>query len=122
MYVIQDFVCEELQQLVSNNTVPHTHHEQMKTLFTLLDASWDTQYMYSKYSTTQLQSGTSNSVLRDSIPSSFAIALQTLRWVPGIESTVVTAGDSVKIEENESLLPPSTLYIPGEKKKNKFHR
>lgn len=114
-YVIQDFVCEELQQLVSNNTVPHMHCQQMKMLFGLLEASWDAQHRYSKYATTQLLSGTSNSVLRDSIPSSFAIALQTLQWVPGVESSVVTVGDSVMIEEKESLLPPSMLYIPGNK-------
>ena len=89
--------------------------QQMKMLFGLLEASWDAQHRYSKYATTQLLSGTSNSVLRDSIPSSFAIALQTLQWVPGVESSVVTVGDSVMIEEKESLLPPSMLYIPGKK-------
>lgn len=111
-YLIQDYVCEELQQLVSNNTVPHAHKDQMKTLFTLLDSQWDSHYV--KYSTTKLQSGSSDAVLNDSIPSSFAIALQTLRWLPGVESVVGSAAGVWRVEETETLLPPSLLYVPGE--------
>ncbi|XP_076448916.1 LOW QUALITY PROTEIN: uncharacterized protein LOC143285481 [Babylonia areolata] len=109
-FTIPDFACEELQELVSNNLRPASHHAQMRTLFSLLDSHWDSSY--ARYATTQLQSGPSGTVVRDSIPSSFAIALQTLRWVPGVESTVTSAGDVVKVEEKESLLPPSVLYIP----------
>ncbi|KAK7114721.1 uncharacterized protein [Littorina saxatilis] len=109
-YLIQDYVCEELQQLVSNNTVPHAHKDQMKTLFTLLDSQWDSHYV--KYSTTKLQSGSSDAVLNDSIPSSFAIALQTLRWLPGVESVVGSAAGVWRVEETETLLPPSLLYVP----------
>ncbi|KAL8608369.1 hypothetical protein ACOMHN_002602 [Nucella lapillus] len=108
-FTIPDYACQELQDLISSNTNPASHREQMRTLFSLLDAAWDTQY--ARYSTTQLQVGPGGAVVRDTLPSSFAIALQTLRWVPGVESVVITAGDVVKIEEKESLLPPAVLYV-----------
>lgn len=109
-YIIPDFVCEEFQQLVSHNTEEATQLQQMKVLFSLLDGAWDSQY--SRYSNTQLRSGDGKTVLKENIPSSFAIALQTLHWVPGIVMTVVKFGEAVQLDEKESLLPPLKLYIP----------
>lgn len=110
-YTIADFVCEEFVQLVNHNSMPKTQHSQLKVLFELLDSTWDTQY--SRYANTQLRSGSSGgSVLKETIPSSFALALQALPWVLGVESTVERAADVVGVTEKESLLRPSTLYVP----------
>nr|KAG5712633.1 hypothetical protein BaRGS_029688 [Batillaria attramentaria] len=109
-YTIQDFVCEEFQQLVSNNTHESTRLQQMTVLFSLLDMAWESHY--SRYISAQLLSGDGKTVLKETIPSSFAIALQSLPWVPGVETTVTKVGDAAKLDEKESLLAPSALYIP----------
>jgi hypothetical protein len=110
-FTIENFACEEFTQLVSHNTSPQLFHLQMKTLFSLLDSSWDQEY--SRYAVTQLKSS-AGVVLKETIPSSFAIALQSLAWVAGVKVTVERSGDTAVVEEMEALFQPSSLYMPGQ--------
>lgn len=110
-YTIQDYVCEEFQSLVLRNTAMNLYAQQMKFLFTNLDLLWDEHFV--RYMTTQLRSASGTDILKENIPSSFAIALQSLKWVPALETTVTPVGSVVQLEEKESLLPPSVLYVPG---------
>ncbi|XP_025076268.1 uncharacterized protein LOC112553340 isoform X4 [Pomacea canaliculata] len=114
-YTIEDFVCEEFQQLVSNNSAEKTRTNQMALLFSLLDKAWDTQYQ--KFANTQLYSS-SGTLLKDQIPSSFAIAIQNEHWVPCEEMVVTMMKSQVQMEQRQVLLPPSAAYLPEARIRN----
>ena len=108
-FSIRDFQCEELHQLLSNNSDPKTYISQMKEVFAIVDKGWDSGY--SQFTVTELRSRGEERVLTASIPTSFTQCLKTLHWVPGLRSTVAQTGD--KFDEEEVNALPASLYVPG---------
>lgn len=97
-YVIVDQTCQEFESLVNQNRNMETFSKQMDVLCQIIDGHWDAEY--SKYITTTLKS--SDDHILENIPTSFAINLQTLPWLPAEE---------IKLENNNGTVKASKQFF-----------
>ncbi|XP_055892730.1 uncharacterized protein LOC106068793 isoform X2 [Biomphalaria glabrata] len=109
-YSITDLQCEEFHKLVTANVKPDELIPQMAKLYEYIDIHWNLKYKLCL--DTQLKSG-SGQVLKDIIPSSFAVHLQTLSWIPSVSSSLQYNEDNhtVDLKVKESLDLPAELYL-----------
>ncbi|CAI9734952.1 Hypothetical predicted protein [Octopus vulgaris] len=106
-YVVADFACQEFESLVNQNRNMETFSKQMDVLCQIIDGLWDAEY--SKYITTTLESSDGH-ILKE-IPTSFAINLQTLPWLPAEELKLENNNGTVKVSKKSSEQVSDSLYL-----------
>ncbi|GAB1610178.1 protein NO VEIN-like [Argonauta hians] len=106
-YVIVDKKCDQFESLVSHNRDTKSYSKQMDVLCRKIDELWDKEYF--KYTMTTVKSSEGH-ILKE-IPTSFAINLQTLPWVPAEEKTLENNDGTVQVKKKFSEQVPNQLYL-----------
>eukprot|EP00106_Octopus_bimaculoides_P011475 XP_014778917.1 PREDICTED: uncharacterized protein LOC106875339 [Octopus bimaculoides] len=113
-YVIVDLACQEFESLVNQNRNVETFSKQMDVLCQIIDGLWDAEY--SKYTTTTVKSNDDH-ILKE-IPTSFAINLQTLPWLPAEELKLENNNGTVKVSKRFSEQVSNSLYLNSDNLKH----
>ncbi|XP_072882566.1 uncharacterized protein [Hemitrygon akajei] len=87
VYVVDDYVCEELHRLLTVDLSENLKWKQRVNLLRLLDRNWDAGSRLSQYRSARVFNS-QDKVLRNDLDSSFAIYLKTLPWLPSKSPTV----------------------------------
>ncbi|XP_072098501.1 uncharacterized protein [Mobula birostris] len=107
VYVVDDYVCEELHRLLTVDLSENLKWRQRVNLLRLLDRNWDAGSRLSQYCSARVFNS-QDKVLRNDLDSSFAIYLKTLPWLPSKSPTMDSS------EFCSAYLRPIEVYLSSQ--------
>ncbi|KAK3086464.1 hypothetical protein FSP39_018803 [Pinctada imbricata] len=106
---IDDWSCDEVHQLITENTHKESYPHQLRYLYGILEKDWDG--IFSRYRTANFCDKDGRKIKE--VDTSFSIHLKTLPWIPAISTSSFMVEESQTIHwvEKLEIMQPSCLYL-----------